>query len=125
MHRRIICVVIGLVLLAGCGSQSASQVLNTELQSVKAGAATAHMVGDALVHGNVPQAYANKSLQASEEEIKGSVEKLSSLPQVNAASATGDTPLKHLQHVQSLVEQMGETAARGDRNAPLGPARPA
>ncbi len=113
MYRRVISLTIGLVLLVGCGTQSSSETIKTELQSVKSSAATAHMVADALVGGRVPEAYAKDTLQSAQDDLKGSIAKLAPLPEVKAASPSGGTGLEQLQRLQATVTQIYDAAQKG------------
>jgi hypothetical protein len=104
-------------LLAGCGAQSPTEKLRTELQNVKSNAATAHMVADAWAHGNVPAVYAKTSLQAARGEMKSAVEALVELPEVKEPAEDGTTLQEHLQRIEKSVNEMSAAAEKGDRAA--------
>ncbi|WP_143845149.1 hypothetical protein [Nostoc sp. T09] len=55
--------------LASCSNKSSSEDLTKEIQNVSSWSATAHMVGDAWIHGAVPKKYAQKTLKKAQEEI--------------------------------------------------------
>lgn len=55
--------------LTSCTSSSSSEEMAKEVQNVSSWSATAHMVGDAWIHGAVPKKYAQKTLKKAQEEI--------------------------------------------------------
>ncbi|MDZ8054788.1 MAG: hypothetical protein RMX68_026195 [Aulosira sp. ZfuVER01] len=55
--------------LTSCTSNSSSKEMTKEIQNVSSWSATAHMVGDAWIHGAVPKKYAQETLKKAQEEI--------------------------------------------------------
>jgi nucleoid-associated protein YgaU len=108
------------LVLVGCGAQSPAEKLRVELQNVKSNAATAHMVGDAWAHGDVPAAYAKNSLQMARGELKSAVEALAELPEAQKPAEDGTTLQEHLQRIEKSVDEMSEAAEKGDRAAVAG-----
>lgn len=82
LPSRLSSLLLLLNLLTACSSQSSTDKLAKELQTVKSWTATAHMVADAQIHGDVPTAYAKHTLEKAQEGIAtvGSVIVLLSSP---------------------------------------------
>ncbi|QIR35897.1 hypothetical protein HCG51_03405 [Tolypothrix sp. PCC 7910] len=68
-----------MIWLTSCSNQYAKADLNKEIKNVSSWSATAYMVGDAWIHDNVPDEYAQTTLKKAQEEIlkeKASIEKI-------------------------------------------------
>src|SRR3982751_4038212 len=59
-----------LIFLNACSFQSAPDKLRQELQTISSWAATARMVGEALMNGQVPSAYAARAFEAALQELQ-------------------------------------------------------
>lgn len=101
-------------LLSACSSQSSSDELAKELQTVKSWAATAHLVGDSWTQGNVPEAYAKQTLEKTQEELKNETDTLSKL---SIESSQRDTLLDQLKRLENTVGQMSKAVAQKDQKA--------
>lgn len=55
--------------ITSCSGDSSSEDLNKEIQNVSSWSTTAYMVGDAWIHGAVPQNSAEQTLKTAEAEI--------------------------------------------------------
>lgn len=101
-----------LKLLTACSSQSSTNELAKELQTVKSWAATAEMVGDAWIRGNVPKAYAKQTLEKTQEELKNETDTLSKL---SIESSQRDTVLEQLKRLENTVGQMSKAVEQKDQ----------
>lgn len=103
-----------LKLLLACSSQSSSEDLAKELQTVKSWAATAHLVGDSWMRGNVPEAYTKQTLEKTQEELKHETDTLSKL---SIESSQRDTVLEQLKRLENTVAQMSKAVEQKDQKA--------
>lgn len=70
-------IMIGLV---SCSNKSAKKDLNKDIQNVSSWSATAYMVGDAWIHDNVPNKYAQTTLKKAQKEILTEKENIVKIP---------------------------------------------
>ncbi len=103
-----------LTLLSACSSKSSGNDLAKELETVTSWAATAHMVGDAWIHGSVPTAYAKQTLSTAQKKLHKQTDTL-------AHSSTDSTQrraiLEQLQCLESTVGQMSMAVEQKDKTA--------
>lgn len=101
-----------LTLLTACNSKSSAEELTKELEKVSSWAATAHMVGEAWIRGDVPMTYAKQTLKTTQKEVQKETDKLSksSIPQ-------RQNVLKPLQRLQNTIGQMSTAVEQKDRTA--------
>jgi|ERR687885_590851 hypothetical protein len=93
-----------LTILSGCSRKSSADELTQELQTVKSWAATAHLVGDTWIRGDVPTAYAKRTLSTTQKELQNELNKLSQ----EAPPQSRATLVAQLQRLQSTVKQMSK-----------------
>lgn len=65
-----------LTLLTSCTTQSSTDQLTHELQSVKSWAATTNMVADAWGRGAIPSAYAKQTLVKAQQELQTEIDNI-------------------------------------------------
>lgn len=105
-----------LIALNACSSQSAADRMRQELQTVASWVATARMVGEALKSGNVPPAYAARTFEAAGrnlQEESRTLEKTSALPPTERAGAQAE-----IARLQQIVSQL-KAAVESKDNAAL------
>lgn len=102
-----------LTILSACSSKSSSDELAKELQTVKSWTATAHLVGDTWIRGDVPTAYAKRTLSKTQEELQNELDVLSQ--KVPAQNRT--TLVVQLQRLQGTVQQMSKALEQKDARA--------
>lgn len=73
-------IMIGLV---SCSNKSAKEDVSNDIQNVSSWSATAYMVGDAWIHDNVPNKYAQTTLKKAQEEILKEKESIEKIPTNN------------------------------------------
>lgn len=93
-----------LTILGGCSSKSSSDELNKELQTVQSWAATAHLVGDTWLRGDVPTAYAKRTLSTTQKELQNELNNLSQ----KAPPQSRSTLIAQLQRLQGTVQEMSK-----------------
>ena len=102
-----------LIILTACSSTSADE-LTKELQNVTSWAATANMVGDAWIHGNVPTAYTKETLSTAQKNLHKEKETLShsSIDPMQRRMI-----VENLQRLESIVSQMSKAVEQKDYHA--------
>ncbi|PYS45557.1 MAG: hypothetical protein DMF68_21990 [Acidobacteria bacterium] len=103
-----------LTLLTACSSPS--DKLTKELKTISSWAATASLVGEALMKGSVPVAYAKRTLETAEQKLQDEskmLEKSSDIPNDERTRAQVE-----INRIQGLVGQM-RTAIEGKDQAAL------
>jgi hypothetical protein len=117
-HLRKWLLLLGLGLLTACSSiQSPADQRTSELQSVVSAAATAHMVGDAWVHGTVPGVYARQTLQTAADDLHSGSATLAQLP-TGTPLPPGSLALPDaVQRLSQVVQQMAQAVEHEDRPA--------
>jgi len=99
-----------LTILSGCSRKSSADELTKELQTVKSWAATAHLVGDTWIRGDVPTAYAKRTLSTTQKELQKEKDNLSQ----KAPPQSRAMLVAQLQHIQATVEQMSKAVEQKD-----------
>jgi len=102
-----------LTILSACSSKSSSDELAKELQTVKSWTATAHLVGDTWMRGDVPTSYAKQTLSKTQEELQNEVDVLSQ----KALAQNRTTLVVQLQRLQGTVQQMSKALEHKDARA--------
>ncbi len=102
-----------LTILSACSSKSSSDELAKELQTVKSWTATAHLVGDTWMRGDVPTPYAKQTLSKTRTELQNEVDTLSQ----KAPAQNRTTLVVQLQRLQETVEQMSKAVEQKDARA--------
>ena len=110
---RSVSLLLLVTILSACSSKSSSDELAKELQTVKSWTATAHLVGDTWIRGDVPTAYAKRTLSKTQEELQNEVEILSQ----KAPAQNRTTLVVQLQHLQETVQQMSKAVEQKDAKA--------
>ena len=110
---RSVSLLLLLTILSACSSKSASDELAKDLQTVKSWTATAHLVGDTWIRGDVPTAYAKRTLSKTQEELQNEVEILSQ----KAPAQNRTTLVVQLQRLQQTVQQMSKALEHKDARA--------
>lgn len=105
-----------LTMLTAC-TQSPTDELATELQTVESWTATAHMAGDAWVRSAVPTAYTKQTLQTAQKELKKEADTVVQLQPAPDTTPSRAALLKELQHLEQMLEQMSAAVEREDRTA--------
>ncbi|HKC65758.1 MAG TPA: hypothetical protein VKB86_19100 [Pyrinomonadaceae bacterium] len=102
-----------LILLAGCSSSS--DKLTKELKTISSWAATSQMVGEALMSGKVPEAYAKRTLEIAEQNLQNeskTLEKSSDIPNDERAEVQAK-----INRIQQVVGQMKSAVEGKDQSA--------
>jgi prophage DNA circulation protein len=102
-----------LTILSACSSKSSSDELAKELQTVKSWTATAHLVGDTWMRGDVPTSYAKQTLSKTQEELQNEIDILSQ----KALAQNRTTLVVQLQRLQGTVQQMSKALEHKDARA--------
>lgn len=110
---RSVSLLLLLTILSACSSKSSSDELAKELQTVKSWTATAHLVGDTWIRGDVPTAYAKQTLSKTQEELQNEVDILSH----KAPAQNRTTLVVQLQRLQGTVQQMSKALEQKDARA--------
>jgi hypothetical protein len=114
LPSRLSSLLLLLNLLTACSSQSSTDKLAKELQTVKSWTATAHMVADAQIHGDVPTVYAKHTLEKAQEELKHETDTLSKL---SIAPSQRRTVLEQLKRLEDTLGQMSKAVEQKDPQA--------
>lgn len=110
---RSVILLLLLTILSACSSKSSSDELAKELQNVKSWTATAHLVGDTWMRGDVPTSYAKQTLSKTRKELQNELNNLSE----NAPAQNRTTIVIQLQRLQETVEQMSKAVEQKDPRA--------
>lgn len=105
---------VSLTFLAACSSTSGK--LNKELKTVSSWASTSRMVGEALMNGKVPMAYAKRTLETAQQKLQDESKTFSNstdIPNERRTNVQGQ-----INRIQQLVNQM-KTAVEGNDKAAL------
>ncbi|HEY9611325.1 hypothetical protein [Allocoleopsis sp.] len=80
---------------------------------MKSWTATAHLVGDTWMRGDVPTAYAKRTLSKTQKELQNEVDTLSQ----KAPAQNRTTIVIQLQRLQGTLEQMSKAVEQKDTRA--------
>jgi len=72
-----------IITLAACG-QSPDEQLQSEIKTVSSWTATAQMAGEAWAEGDVPDAYARRTLETAQENLQETAETLKTTEEIPA-----------------------------------------
>lgn len=107
-----------LMLLTSCTSQSSTAQIAHELQSVKSWLATTDMVADAWLHGSVPKVYAKQTLDKAKQELQSEIGKIEQIQPTTATTKFYKLEiLNHIKHLANTVEQMSIVVEQENRSA--------
>ncbi|MCP6760623.1 MAG: hypothetical protein NHB32_18190 [Fischerella sp. CENA71] len=98
-----------LTLLTSCNSSNNTEDLRKEIQSVSSWAATSQMVGNAWLKGNIPNKYAQKTLNKAQREFLKEQKKISQIqPSTNLIQYYQSLMQTHLSHLANQTEKMSK-----------------
>lgn len=95
-----------LLILTACSRSSAHEKTVKSMKTIESWAATAQMVGETWQQGSLPDAYAQQTLQKSQEEITQEVKGLTDSPSLSL-----------LQPLQQTLQQMITTVQQHQKAA--------
>lgn len=113
--RRVCCLVLLTLALTYCTRPPADQLKN-ELQTVASWAATARVVGEAWLKGDVPHAYATKTLSNAQETLQ---EEAKTIEELKPEAGTGlrDQLLNQTRSAAQVIDQMRAAVEKRDHQA--------
>ena len=101
-----------LIFLTACSSSP--DKLTKELKTISSWAATVRMVGEALMNGKVPTAFAKRTLETAQQNLKDenkTLSKSSDIPNEERTSVQGQ-----INRIQQLVSQMKSAVEGKDQS---------
>ncbi len=88
MKRRLsYLLLLPIITLTACG-QSADEQLQAEIKTVSSWTATAQMAGEAWTKCDVPDAYARRTLETAQDNLKETAESLEEIEEIPANKRT-------------------------------------
>jgi hypothetical protein len=113
MNRKHLYGFLLLALSIACKGESPAERLSSELQPVTSWAATIHMVSETWMSDAVPTAYALKTLQTAQRELKEESDALAQASTIPADQRA--TAQEHLENLNRISGEMSESMQRSDR----------
>lgn len=95
-----------------CSTQPSPQSLGKELRTINSWAATAHMVSDSWLKGTVPNAYAKRTLQTTQDNLKKETDALEKI----VPNENRDSALSQVENLQQIVSQVMTGIEQRDRD---------
>ncbi len=106
---------VGLVsLCSACSKSTPSEAVQKELKTIVSWIETTRAVGEAWKNGSIPSAYATRTFQTAQENLKQEIESIQSLPVSESGKA--DLSIK-LQQLENSLGQAGQAIGNSDRSA--------
>lgn len=107
-----------LMLLTSCTSQSSTEQITHELQSVKSWVATTDMVADAWLHDSVPKVYAKQTLDKAKQELQSEIDKIDQIqPKTATTKSYKLEMINHIKHLANTVEQISTVVEQENKSA--------
>ena len=114
-HSSAVLFAAGLIFLcSACSASNSSDALHKELKTIVSWIETTHAVGKPWKNGSVPSAYAARTFQTAQENLKQEVDSIQSIP--ISGSAKADLSMK-LQQMESSLEQAVQAVEKSDTSA--------